>query len=229
MRRNLKRYGFNNTKYVSNSPGDFSTIQSAIDSSDSGDIVVITPGIYNEQIVLKDNVHLHCHPNVTITSDHPLGTIIDDAQNPAKVSIFGQPEIINTLDNLNRITLFCPGSLISDFYFEYTAIIHVISISELFEIIKPIKNNLGSEPLFQRLAPGQFTMYFYGAFPTGSDSIYKVFIRSENYFRHQNGFLGYPLTHSINGEVLDENTIGFDTSDGQEIDSNILINLKVYP
>ena len=41
-----------------NVPAAFATIQSAIDASDAGDLVLVAAGVYEEQIVLKDGVRL---------------------------------------------------------------------------------------------------------------------------------------------------------------------------
>ena len=41
-----------------NVPGDYSTVQAAIDAASSGDLISVSPGIYNEAITLADNVNL---------------------------------------------------------------------------------------------------------------------------------------------------------------------------
>ena len=47
-----------NTFRVVNIPGDFPTIQEGIDSVNTGAIIKVAPGVYNEHLVLKSNVCL---------------------------------------------------------------------------------------------------------------------------------------------------------------------------
>jgi len=48
-------------------PADFSTIQAAINAASSGDIIYVFPGVYKEQVIMKDGVNLFgAGPDVTV-------------------------------------------------------------------------------------------------------------------------------------------------------------------
>ena len=56
---------FHNNGKTITVPDDFPTIQQAIDAAESGDTVIVRPGIYFEQLVMKDGIKLISDP-----SDH---------------------------------------------------------------------------------------------------------------------------------------------------------------
>jgi hypothetical protein len=78
---------------VRNVPGDYTTIQAAINDSNSGDVVIVAPGIYQEEIDFLGK-------NITVTSINPSdsqivkNTIIEGSSNPSdyRAVIFGGTE-----------------------------------------------------------------------------------------------------------------------------------------
>lgn len=115
MRRNLIKFKPASTHHVSPFGTEFNSIQSAIDQAQRDDLIIVYPGTYIGQIVLKHGVNIHCFPGVIINSASASGTLTDD-NNPIEMSISGSPVIVNDLDASKRIVLLQSDSLIFDLH-----------------------------------------------------------------------------------------------------------------
>ncbi len=99
----------NNTAHVNKGGNDgtalidrfdkpFLTIQAAITAASSGDIVIVYPGTYTEQITLKNGVNLYLYDGVTITYAAVSGAAtITDNTVAVTCSILGRGAITRTL------------------------------------------------------------------------------------------------------------------------------------
>ena len=70
-------------------PGDYSTIQEAINAAANGDTILISPGIYYENLIFSENKVVTLASLFLTTGDHQYieSTIIDD-----QVLVNGQPQ-----------------------------------------------------------------------------------------------------------------------------------------
>lgn len=81
--------------YVGLSSPYFTSIQSAIDASASGEVVVVYPGIYTERVTLKNGVDMHSVGNAVIMGDGGVGTapLLRDPMGGATVRMTGTWQI----------------------------------------------------------------------------------------------------------------------------------------
>ena len=95
-------------------PADFSTIQEAINASADGDIILVSRGIYQENVIINKNITLTSHivyDNLsdldswvhrdfytyewTIYNDNILETVIDGGNNGSVIQIYSENECIS--------------------------------------------------------------------------------------------------------------------------------------
>ncbi|MGD8506942.1 MAG: NosD domain-containing protein, partial [Candidatus Bathyarchaeota archaeon] len=71
-------------------PGDFPSIQAAIDAASSNDTIIVAPGIYYEHLSIQHK------NNLTIIGEDPATTIIDGSQTGSIIYLSGSNEIAIT-------------------------------------------------------------------------------------------------------------------------------------
>ncbi len=69
-------------------PGDFPSIQAALDAASDGDEIVVAPGVYRENLTLGKDVFLHSTdgPALTVIDGGGLGRVITLAEGPSAAS-----------------------------------------------------------------------------------------------------------------------------------------------
>jgi hypothetical protein len=80
-------YGNNETATPNSSLKPYSTISEALNSAVEGDCIILNTGIYNEQIILKNNIDIYCFPNTTLNSG-----IVDNGTS-VTCKVLGKPNI----------------------------------------------------------------------------------------------------------------------------------------
>ncbi len=148
MRRNLIHLNPDNVITVSPRNADFTLIQDAINKASSGNLIVVYPGTYNEQITLKAGVDFHFIGNVIISSDSSQGTVIDN--NIQIVSNWSGTPVITNSNGLNkRIVLQNSLSKINGFCWKYTCLLGCES-EEDNPVAKVLENSIGSDIVWTR-------------------------------------------------------------------------------
>jgi K319L-like, PKD domain len=80
---------------VLNVPGDYTAIQNAIDNSTNGDVILVNPGVYNENINFKGKAVTVCSTNVADPA--VVGSTIIHAVGKASVVTFATGETSNSI------------------------------------------------------------------------------------------------------------------------------------
>jgi len=76
----------------------YDTIQKAINDSNIGDLVVLYPSIYYEDVTLKNGVALFCLPNAVISGSSLDGTL-NDGENKVETIVDGRVSLYNSNGN----------------------------------------------------------------------------------------------------------------------------------
>lgn len=119
----------------------YSSLQEAINAGNIGDCVVLYPGTYTGSITLKNGVDIECIGPVTLSGTSAEGTLKDTAVTPVDVAIKGTPTIINSNGFDSAIVLNNSGSVIRDFYWEYTGILY--GLDETTASLVTLRNTFG--------------------------------------------------------------------------------------
>ena len=80
-------YGNDTTAETNNPNKPYLSIQTAINSASSGDLVVINTGTYNQALILKNGVDVYCQPNTVLNSG-----IVDNGTS-VTCKVLGKPNI----------------------------------------------------------------------------------------------------------------------------------------
>src|SRR3954465_11717308 len=76
-------------------PGDYSAIQSAIDNSANGDVILVNPGVYNESIIFKGKAITISSTNVA--DPGVVGSTVIHAAGRTSVVTFTNGETSNSI------------------------------------------------------------------------------------------------------------------------------------
>lgn len=109
-----------NLLYVSKSGSDstgvrnrldkqFLTINGARNAAQSGDVVMVFPGRYQEDIIAKSNVIFYLNPSVVLTNSTP-GTALFRATNGGTFTVYGYGELtsdVKIVDHSSNVVLVC--------------------------------------------------------------------------------------------------------------------------
>lgn len=196
------------------------------DNTKAGDVVIVYPGTYdigNNSIQLKDGVHWHFFPGVTITSDSTGGTFKDNNVQ-CNLRFDGFPTITNSNGLDKRIVLQHASSLLDGFYWEYCAQFQ-LGIEENPTVFQIFRNTLGGDLVWTRNSTGIYYGTLSGVFTENNHSTYLNFSIIDP---------GSLSVVSIEGGRNSANNVyqiaSFD-GNGDPVDTGIVfeLNIKVIP